>query len=104
MTDGGGGVPTDGQKDRLEDFLTELMLLTRKYRILLCDLSETLEILDMPTGDVIGLGLAHFIAPDDETVVRGYVPVDSILDGAWPVEGPEGPVEQRAIQNVYPLR
>jgi hypothetical protein len=96
--------PVDSQKERLESFVTELMLITRKYRILLNDRGETVEILDMDSGTLIGLGLAVFTAPDDDHRVICYVPADSILDGVWPVEGPDGPVEQRHVQNVFPLR
>lgn len=93
--------PTDDQKERLENFLTELMLLSRKYRILLMDEAETVEILDVPSQHVIGVGLGWFI---DDGRVKEYVPVDSILDGAWPMEVGDAVTEQRFLQNVYPHR
>lgn len=98
------GAPGDDQKERLEDFLSELMLLTRKYRILLADEHETLQILDMPTGNLIGLGLVNWTAPSDDLRVLAYEPADSILDGTWLVDTPDGPVEQGTVGNVFPMR
>lgn len=72
--------PDEDQKRRLEDFLTGLALLTRKYRIAVHDRTEDLELLDTTTGHLLGLGLARFTS-GDQTV--SYVPVDSILDGVW---------------------
>lgn len=98
------GAPTDDQKERLESFLVELMLLSRKYQILLHDREETAELLDIRTGRLIGMGLAWFTAPDDDCKVLDYVPVDSILDGTWLMDVDEGFVEQRHVQNVFPVR
>jgi hypothetical protein len=98
------GAPTDDQKNRLEGFLAELMLISRRYRILLNDPGEGVELLDLSTQHVIGLGLDWFTASSDETRITGYVPTDSILDGVWPVDGPDGVTEQRHVQNVFPRR
>ncbi len=97
------GQPQDDQKERLENFLSELMLISRRYRILLRDNDECTQLLDMNTGNLIGLGLAWFTGEDPHHILS-YVPVDSILDGTWLVEGPDGPIEQRTLQNVFPRR
>lgn len=98
------GHPSDDQKERLEDFLTELMCITRKYGILLMDGEETVELLDLQSGTYLGIGLAFFTAPRDAARIVGYVPSDSILDGTWLVDGVDGPIEQRLVQNVFPVR
>lgn len=98
------GAPQDEQRERLEDFLSELMLLTRKYKILLSDGHETTQLIDMPTGNLIGLGLVFWTAPGDERRVISYTPADSILDGTWLVDTDDGPVEQQSVGNVFPLR
>ena len=98
------GNPGDDQKERLEDFLSELNHITRKYGILLLDESELSYLFDVWANSIIGVGLAHFAAPDNPKRIVGYVPADSILDGTWLVDGPDGPVEQHTVQNVFPLR
>lgn len=98
------GAPTDDQKDRLENFLSELMFSVRRWGICFLDPDEVLQFVDMSTGNTVGIGLTMFTAPGDDTRITGYLPADSILDGAWLVDGPDGPVEQRLVQNVFPLR
>lgn len=98
------GAPTDPQKERLEDFLTELMLLSRRYGILLRDEHETTEFLDLASGNLIGLGIAHFTAPGNDRHVLAYLAADSILDGTWLVDTEDGPVEQWRVMNVFPRR
>lgn len=75
--------PDSDQKARLEAFLAELMFITRKYRLLLNDRDESVEIIDMVNGRLLSLGLEPFTAAGNDAKVIGYVPVDSILDGAW---------------------
>lgn len=93
--------PTDDQKERLEDFLTELGLITRKYRIYLRSTSESLLIVDAERDTVLGVDLVmwlnggHFHAYDIE---------DSILDGIWMIDTPDGPQEQRVAGVVWPRR
>lgn len=80
------GAPDDDQRRRLEDFLTELKLISRRYGILLHDVEESTRIVDISTGHTIGVGLAYFTAPGNDQRVIEYIPVDSILDGAWPLD------------------
>lgn len=99
------GHPTDGQKDRLEGFLTELMLIGRKYGIVVVDEHETLEFIDVFHDTLVGVGLVPFTAPGDVTgAVTAYLAADSILDGAWLVDTDHGPVEQHQVMNVFPER
>lgn len=98
------GQPDDDQKDRLEHFLAELMLITRMYRILLIDGHETLEFHDLRSGHLIGVGLVGFTKPANPNQILMYVPADSILDGAWEVDTDDGPVEQHKVTHVFPRR
>lgn len=98
------GAPTDDQKERLEDFLSELMLLSRKYKILLSDEHETTQLLDVRTMTLIGLGLVFWTAPGEPRRVVSYTPADSILDGTWLVDTEDGPLEQQQVMNVFPQR
>lgn len=98
------GWPDDDQRDRLEHFLSELMLITRKYGILLVDGHETTEFHDLRSGHLIGVGLVGFTKPSNPDKILMYVPADSILDGAWLVDTKNGPVEQHKIMNVFPRR
>lgn len=99
------GRPTDEQKDRLENFLSELMLITRKYGMLLVDDHETLQLHDLRNGNhLVGVGLVGFTSAQDPNHVLMYVPADSILDGTWLIDTDKGPVEQHAVTNVFPRR
>lgn len=98
------GNPDDDQKNRLEDFLTELMLLTRRYNVLLLDQEETVQILDLRRQcNLVGVGIVAFTEPGDDSKVVSYMAADSILDGAWLVDTDGGPVEQRQVSNVFPM-
>lgn len=94
--------PEDDQKNRLEEFLAELMLMTRKYMILLCDGHETLEFVDLRNGNLIGVGLVGFTDRSDPDRIMSYVPADSILDGVWLVDTADGPREQHLVGPVFP--
>lgn len=102
------GAPTDDQMNRLEDLLTELFHLTRKYQILLHDPDDGLRFVDLPNGTTVGIGLTYHTKIHTQTGIKGllvgYHATDSILDGAWPVDGPQGPVEQRTIRPPFPRR
>lgn len=99
------GRPTDEQKERLQDFLTELKLLTRRYKILLVDQDESVQLLDLRGGGhLIGVGIVPFTVPGDDARIIDYEAADSILDGAWLVDTANGPAEQRSVMNVFPLR
>lgn len=99
------GCPTDGQKERLRDFLTELKLLTRRYKILLVDQDETVQLLDLSArGHLIGVGIVAFTVPGDDARIIDYEASDSILDGTWLVDTADGPVEQHTVMNVFPSR
>lgn len=100
------GAPTDEQKERLEEFLAELMLVSRRYGILLQDEHETVQFLDLRgEGRLIGVGLQFDTdtgTPDGR--VTDYFAADSILDGVWLVDTDDGPVEQHRVGPVFPQR
>ncbi len=97
------GTPTDDQKERLENFLTELKHVMGRWGICLLDPELQTMFIDMPSGNLVGMGLVLFSTPGpDGQRISHYLPEDSILDGDWLVDGPEGPIEQRKVQNVFP--
>jgi hypothetical protein len=81
------GAPDDDQTQRLEDFLSELMLIARKYQILLLDPEEDVQFIDLRTHHLIGLGLMFFTPRYRSDTVVAAMAVNSILDGAWPRDG-----------------
>lgn len=100
------GNPTDEQKHRLEDWLTELMIICRKHRIVLMDTGpdcEGVQLVDIDARSVIGIGLTHLSRERGGRVrLTGYDCTDSILDGTWPVDTPDGPADQREAGHVWP--
>lgn len=99
------GTPSSEQKERLEDFLAEVKLISVKYRIALRDEFETLEFLDLVNERLIGVGLqveTHDGSYHGRPVA--YHAADSILDGAWLVDSAEGSVEQHLVGPVFPQR
>lgn len=98
------GAPTSPQKERLEEFLSELAFISAKYQLLLEDPAEGVSVRDLDSGNVIGLGLGVLTAPGNEDQIRGYLPMNSILDGCWPVDSDCGMTEQRMLYPVHPQR
>lgn len=94
------GRPTREQQLRLEDFLSELMFLSRKYGLLI-DTYGDLEspvVRDLTTGTIVGLRLVYFVDPQDPSKVVSYdFDGASILDGIWMVDTPTGPKELREV-------
>lgn len=98
--------PVDDQMERLEDLLTELKLLTSRYKIALINTPDGLMFLDLATQRVIGIDLvAHTKAAGDARLIDRYDCQDSILDGVWLVRGPNDEmVEQRTMRTPWPRR
>jgi hypothetical protein len=96
------GQPSDEQKRRLEDWLTELKIISRKYRILL-DTEQVEEgcLIDLDARTIIGIGITYFVT-DDHKSITGYDATGSILDGVWLIDTPDGPREQRDAGRVWP--
>jgi len=95
------GDPTPEQKVRLAGFLDELMLISRKYRIVLDGYVEDgPALLDLDRNTVIGVGLLYLVDEYRGNKVTSYDAEDSILDGVWPVDGPDGPIEQKDLPGV----
>lgn len=97
------GKPTDEQKQRLEDWLTELKIICRRYRILLDTDDDWVHIVDMDAATTIGIGLTYLSATrDGRERITHYDCTGSILDGVWLVDTPTGPAEQRHVASVWP--
>lgn len=94
--------PDDDQKERLEAWLTELTLISRRYRILIESSDGEVWIHDLDRQSVIGLDLTLLLDATDR--VKCYDVENSILDGVWLVDTPQGPQEQRAVGRVWPRR
>ncbi len=92
------GDPQDEQKARLEAWLKELTLISRKYRILIETLDGEVCIEDLDRQSVIGLDLSLLL--DNNGNVQCYDVESSILDGVWLVDTPQGPQEQRAVRGM----
>lgn len=97
-------VPTDDQKERLEDWLQELKLICAKYQMLPDTDSGEVRIIDLKTGHVIGFGLCHLRDRERPEWIRALDLDGSILDGVWLVDTGDGEREQRDVMNVWPTR
>jgi hypothetical protein len=97
------GRPTDEQKLRLENWLTELKIICRRYRILLDTDDDWVHIVDMDARTTIGIGLTCLSATrDGRERITAYDCTGSILDGVWLVDTIDGPAEQRTVAPVWP--
>lgn len=96
------GAPDDGQKHRLEDWLSEMRIISRTHGIVLAA-DDDLHIIDTLTGRIIGIGLVPLLRQRGGRVrLIGYDARDSILDGVWPIETAQGLREQREAGRVWP--
>lgn len=97
------GLPSDTQKRRLEDWLTELKIICRRYRILLEAEDGEVRLIDLDRRTTIGLGLTYQTA---ERAGREWITAcdatGSILDGVWLIDTPNGPEEQLRAGHVWP--
>jgi hypothetical protein len=92
--------PTPAQQEALEDFLNELMLISRKYGMLIDSYGdfETPVIRDVAKGTIVGLHLAYFVDPHEPSTILSYdCSGASILDGVWLVDTSDGPKELRDV-------
>lgn len=92
--------PTPDQQERLEDFLNELTMLSRKYGMILDaygDLDPPV-VRDVHTGTIVGLQVTYFVDPLEPEKIIAYDCLGaSILDGVWLVDTPNGPRELREV-------
>lgn len=97
------GEPTDEQKHRLEDWLSELKIICRRYRILLDTEDTDTRLIDLERQTVIGIGVTYLTADrGGRRRITGYDVSDSILDGVWPIDTDEGVEQQRHGGRVWP--
>jgi hypothetical protein len=97
------GTPTDDQKERLEDWLQEMKLICRKYSLALTSEDEEVVVLDLASGNVVGIGIVP-LTSGDPPYITAFDCAGSILDGVWQVDTPEGPRDQHLVTNVWPRR
>lgn len=100
------GHPTDAQKSRLEDWLTELKIICARYRLILDTDDEEggeTRVIDVERGTTIGIGVHYLIGTKNgRRVITAYDCNGSILDGVWLVDTDTGMREQRSVGRVYP--
>lgn len=94
--------PTAQQRKRLDDWLSELAIICRKYELLIDTSSGDTMIVDLHTSTIIGVDLAYLLNAKGR--ITGYEVADSILDGVWMVRTGHGMVEQRTIESVLEQR
>jgi hypothetical protein len=94
--------PGDRQKERLEDFLTELKIVSRQHGVLLVPWAGEIAVYDLLAKTIIGVGFSYVVDVFDHGQITGYDCTDSILDGAWPV-GTDG-ATQHELGTTWPLR
>lgn len=95
--------PTDEQKSRLEDWLTELKIICARYRLVLDTEDGETRLIDIERGTTIGIGVTYLVEQrGDRQLITSYDCTGSILDGVWLVEGATGPDEQRHLGRVFP--
>lgn len=76
--------PTERQKQRVDQFLQELLQLTLKSGISI-RISNDLGVclFDHDRGSVVGLGLHLWASDKDPSKLIAYTAEDSVLDEAW---------------------
>lgn len=89
--------PSADQKQRLEDFLTELMAITRRYGMLITAEPVTGEpvILDIDSDTIVGVDFFFAVDETNHNRVLMYTCESSILDGVWLVEADDGTWQQQ---------
>jgi hypothetical protein len=84
--------PNDAQKYRLMTFLLELKELCETRGLLLVPWGGDIGFYDLQAKTMVGVGL-HYILDDldpSNATVHSLESLDSILDGVWLVDGPDG--------------
>lgn len=94
--------PTQEQRLRLEDWLTELLIICRRYDIMVDTLGPQVAIIDLLAGTTIGVELQFLLGGAGK--VSSCEVVDSILDGVWLIDVDGAQVEQRSVGSIYPSR
>ncbi len=95
--------PSDEQKHRLEDWLTELKIICARYRLALAAGEGESRIIDIDRDTTIALGLTYLLTHRrGQPVISAYDCTDSILDGVWLIDTTAGTTEQRHAGPVFP--
>lgn len=77
------GRVTAEQVTRLQDWLTELLVISRRHGIAVHSIAGELQFIDCRRKTLIGMDLMARI--EGERLAE-YIPCDSILDGVWQSE------------------
>lgn len=96
--------PRPEQRRRLEDFIVELSIISRRYNMLLRTESSEIVVTDMITEKVVAIDVFWMFENPQETGAKkyrgAYLVSDSILDGVWEVDTPDGAREARQVGEV----
>lgn len=98
------GAPTDEQKERLDNWLSELKIICRQYGLLLDTDDGDTRIVDLYAHTIIGVGLTYLTTGNSHDTITAYDCSGSILDGSWLIDTRAGPIEQRLLGPVFPHR
>lgn len=84
--------PSAEQKQRLQDFLLEMLVLSRRYGMLVTQDPNTGNTVVVDTDNETVVGIDFFFATDakNDHRVLMYTCESSILDGVWVVESDDG--------------
>lgn len=96
--------PSDEQKHRLRDWLTELKIICARYRVVLDTDDFETRIIDIDRDTTIGIGVSYLTETrNGSRVITAYDCCGSILDGVWIVDTADGGSdEQRHVGRVHP--
>jgi hypothetical protein len=97
--------PTEDQRERLQDFLVEVMALSRKYGMVIASdkSGEPPVVIDIHSDSIVGIDFFYVVDEQRNNLVTEYWCEDSILDGVWIVEEADGSLtEQRYWRSGAP--
>lgn len=94
--------PTREQRKRLDDWLSELAIISRKYELLIDTSCGDTMIVDLHSCTIVGVDLGYVLNSKEH--ITGYELADSILDGVWMVRTGDGMVETRTVESVLEQR
>lgn len=89
--------PSEDQRERLQDFLIEVMALSRKYGMVIATELEGSPpvVFDVHADTIVGIDFGYVVDEDKNNKVVAYQCADSILDGVWIVEQDDGSLVQQ---------
>lgn len=95
--------PSDDQKLRLRDWLTELKIICARYRVVLDTEDYETRVIDIDRDTTIGIGVTYLTErKNGRNVITAYDCTGSILDGVWLISSDGHTQEQRHVGRVHP--